>query len=234
MPTRTMWRVCATLGLAFVAAPGVFGQIFNPRVTLSGGSSFVKADRTFVVNGDTFNTQFANGGRAKARLTLDLTKHFSVEGVYGFGTSNLKVTNLGGTPQTTGFGVKEHEVQFNVLQFFTGSGSHLRPFLTTGVGDAHFGPTDAAKVKAANQFIGSPAQIAATNNVNLTLGGGFEARARGRIGLRVDVTDHISAVPTFGVPQTSSGTGGAFYPVSGVVHNIQVQAGLVVYLWRLE
>ncbi|HXN53553.1 MAG TPA: hypothetical protein VN943_16595 [Candidatus Acidoferrum sp.] len=234
MPARMVLRVCTALGLAFVAAPGVLGQILNPRVTLTGVGSMVKADRTFVVNGRTFNTQFANGGRAKARLTLDLTKHFSVEGVYGFGTSNLKVTDLGTNPQTNAFGVKEHEVQFNVLNFFTGSGSHLRPFLVTGVGDAHFVPTDAAKAKAANAFISSPAQIAATNNVNLTLGGGFEARARGRLGLRVDVTDHISAVPTFGVPQTSSGQGGAVYPVSGIVHNIQVEAGLVIYLWRLE
>ena len=234
MSTRMVWRICAAVGFAILAAPAAFGQILNPRVTLSGGGSIPKADRTFVVNGQTFNTHFADGGRAKARLTLDLTRHFSIEGVYGFGTSNLNVTNTGGTPQTTGFGVKEHELQLNVLQFFTGSGSHLRPFLTTGIGDAHFSPTDAAKTAAANQFIGSPAQISSTNNISLTVGGGFEARARGRLGLRVDVTDHISAVPTFGVPQTSSGAGGAFYPVSGVVHNIQVEAGLVLHLWRLE
>jgi hypothetical protein len=233
MSIRLMLRVCTALGLAFMAVPA-FGQILNPRVTLSGGNSMLKADRTFVADGETFNTQFANGGRLKARVTLDLTKHFSVEGLYGFGTSNLKVTDVNATPQTSAFGTKEHEIQFNVLSFFTSSASHLRPFFLSGVGDAHFAPTDAAKAQAANQFISSPAQIASTNNANVTLGGGFEARARGRLGLRVDITDHISAVPTFGVPQTSSGPGAAFYPVTGIVHNIQVEAGLVLHLWRLE
>src|SRR5207253_841684 len=117
----------------------------------------------------------------------------------GFGTNNLKVTDANTNPQTSAFGVKEHEIQFNFLSFFTSSGSHLRPFFISGVGDAHFAPTDAAKASAANNFINSPAQISSSNNANVTLGGGFEARARGRLGLRVDITDHISGVPTFGV-----------------------------------
>ena len=236
MRTRAFGRVCIAGALALMATPAVFGQgILNPRITLSGGDSKLSASRSFTVNGETFNTQFANGGRVKGRLTLDLTKHFSVEGIYGFGTSNLDVTNTSGTtPQTSGYGVKGHEVQFNFLNYFTGSGSHLRPFLTTGVGDAYFNPTDKAKTQAANQFFDSGTQIKSSNNISLTVGGGLEARSRHRIGIRFDVTDHISAVPNWGMPQTSSGTGGTYYPVSGIVHNIQVEAGLVFYLWRLE
>ena len=235
MSKRLAMRVFTVVVAAgLFAAPSVFGQILNPRVTVSGGDSMLKADRTFTAGGQTFNTQYADGGRGKARLTLDLTKHFSVEGIYGFGTSNLNVTNTNGNPQTTSFGVKGHEIQLNFLHFFTGSGSHLRPFVTTGVGDALFVPTDLAKQQAANQFTNSPAQLASSNNISWTIGGGFEARSRHRIGLRLDVTDHISGVPTFGLPQSSSGQGGAYYPVTGIVHNIQAEAGIVLYLWRLE
>jgi hypothetical protein len=235
MSTRFAMRVfTGVLAAGLFVAPSVFGQILNPRVTLSGGDSMLKADRTFAAGGQTFNTQYADGGRGKARLTLDLTRHFSLEGVYGFGTSNLNVTDTGNNPQTSSFGVKGHEIQLNALHFFAGSGSHLRPFLTTGVGDALFVPTNNAKQQAANQFINSPAQLSSSNNISWTIGGGFEARSRHRLGLRFDVTDHISGVPTFGVPQSSSGQGGAYYPVSGIVHNIQVEAGIVLYLWRLE
>jgi hypothetical protein len=234
MRTRIFLRSAIVSAAALFAACGVHGQILNPRVEVTAGSSKLQSSRTFVVNGETFNTQFANGGRGKARLTLDLTKHFSIEGVYGFGTSNLKVTNSTNTPQTIGYGTREHEVQLNALQFFTSSGSHLRPFLTTGLGDAHFTPTSAAITAASNQFLDSSAQIGATNQISFAIGGGIEARSRSRLGLRFDVTDHISAVPNFGLPQSSSGTGGAFYPVSGIVHNIQVEAGIVLYLWRLE
>ena len=234
MRARILLRSCVFAGAALFAASGAFGQLFNPRIAVTAGGSKLAADRTFTVNGETFNTQFANGGRGKARLTLDLTRHFSLEGVYGFGASNLQVTNTTNAPQTTGYGVREHEFQFNALQFFTGSGSYLRPFLTTGLGDAHFGPTSAAKAAAANDFFGSSARLSSTNQISVTIGGGIEARSRHRLGLRFDITDHISAVPNFGLPQSSSGQGGAFYPVSGVVHNIQVEAGLVFYLWRLE
>lgn len=234
MRTRVLLRLSLIGAAALFAASGARAQLFNPRVELTAGGSKLAASRTFVINGETFNTQFANGGRGKARFTLDLTKHFSVEGVYGFGTSNLQVTNTTNTPQTTGYGVREHEIQFNALQFFTGSGSHLRPFLTTGLGDAHFTPTSAAVTAASNQFLDASAKIGATNQISITIGGGIEARSRGRLGLRFDVIDHISAVPNFGLPQSSSGQGGTFYPVSGVVHNIQVEAGIVLYLWRLE
>ena len=234
MSTRLALRVFTVVAAGFLAAPGLFGQILNPRVTVSGGDSMLKASRTFTTNGQTFNTQYADGGRGKARLTLDLTKHLSVEAVYGFGTSNLKVADTGNNPQTTSFGVKGHEIQVNALHYFTGSGSHLRPFLTSGIGDALFVPTYDAKEQAANQFIDSPAQLSSSNNISWNIGGGFEARSRHRLGLRFDVTDHISGVPTFGVPQSSSGQGGAYYPVSGIVHNIQVEAGIVLYLWRLE
>src|SRR2546423_15025201 len=159
MSTRLTMRVFTVVAAGFLAAPGVFGQILNPRVTISGGDSMLKADRTFTTNGQTFNTQYAGGGRGKARLTLDLTKHFSVEALYGFGTSNLKVTDTGNNPQTSSFGVKGHEIQENVLHFFSGSVRHLRSFLLIGVGDALYVPTSADLRDAAIKYYDCPAQL---------------------------------------------------------------------------
>jgi hypothetical protein len=37
-------------------------------------------------------------------------------------------------------------------------------------------------------------------------------------------------VPTFSLPQASTGPGSVFYPVSGTVNNVEVAAGIVFYL----
>lgn len=234
MRTKLFRRAGWALLILSVATPAAFGQILNPRVTISGGGSFLRAERTFVLGGQTFNTQFANGGRAKARLTLDLTKHFSIEGVYGFGTSNLQVTATGATLTQRAFGIREHEIQFNILHFFSVGTRRVRPFLTTGVGALRFAPTDQAKARASvNDFISAPALLSSTNQINFAFGGGIEGRFSRWLGLRLDVKDHISAVPRFGVPQTPSGPGGASFPVDGIVHNIQAEAGIVFYLLPL-
>ena len=233
---RTKLFICTVwvLLILWVATPTAFGQILNPRVTISGAGSFLRGERSFVLGGETFNTQFANAGRAKARLTLDLTKHFSIEGVYGFGTSNLRVTEQGGTPTQRAFGIRQHEIQFNILHFFSLGTRRVRPFLTTGVGALRFDPTDQAKaLAAANDFLDAPAQLSSTNQVHFAIGGGIEGRFSRWLGLRLDVKDHISAIPRFGVPQTTSGPGGASYPVDGIVHNIQAEAGIVFYLLPL-
>ncbi len=233
MLVKKLWVAGSALLIVFLAVPGTFAQILNPRVTVSGGGSFLRGERTFVVSGETFTTQYAVGGRAKARLTLDLTRHWSVEGVYGFGDNNLRVTEQGTTPGQRSFGIRDHQIQFNILRFFSAGERPVRPFLITGVGLARFIPTDQAKAAAlANDFIDGPAQISATNKPSVAFGGGIEVQATRWFGLRLDVKDRISAVPRFGLPQTSSGTGGAFFPVDGLVHNIDGEVGIVFYLLR--
>ncbi len=81
MRMQKSWLIGCALSVVVLVAPDVFAQILNPRIALSGGGLFPKAERTFVVNGDTFTSGFADGGNVKARFTLDLTSHFSVEGV---------------------------------------------------------------------------------------------------------------------------------------------------------
>ena len=232
MRLRMLSTLACAAALLFLAPSG-FGQILNPRVTISGTASVMKGERNFTVNTDAFKSELVNGGKMTARLTLDLTKHFSIEGEYAFSRNNLRITDLGGTPQEHGFGIRGHQVQVNILHFFTGSDSTIRPFLTTGVGLVRFSPTDQAKAEAlAMNFIEDPAQISSVDKVGVTFGGGIEAHAISWLGLRFDVRDRITAYPRFGLPQSSSGTGAAFFPVDGIVHNVEAGVGLVIYLFR--
>jgi hypothetical protein len=233
MRVKKLWVVGSAFLIVLLAAPGALAQILNPRVTVSGGGSLLRGERTFVVGSETFNTQYVVGGRLKGRLTLDLTKHWSVEGVYGFGANNLQITEQGTTPGQRFYGIREHQVQFNILRFFSVGERAVRPFLITGMGLERFSPTDQAKAAAlASNFIASPAPILATNKPSVAFGGGIEAQVTRWFGLRLDVKDRLSAVPRYGLPQTSSGTGGAFFPVDGLAQNIEAEVGIVFYLLR--
>lgn len=229
---QKLWSVGCALLVVVTVAPSTYGQILNPRVTVSAGGSFVKANRTFAAGGGTFASRFVDGGTYKARLTLDLTKHFSVEGVYGFGPNNLRITEFAGTPIQRDFAVRYQQIQFNFLHFFTSGKRALRPFLTSGIGAVRFIPTDEAKAMALVRFINSAAQIDTTNNFNFNFGGGLEARFSRWLGVRFDVKDQISAVPRFGLPQTPPASGGAFYPINGFVHDVDGSAGIVFYFLR--
>ena len=64
---------------------------------------------------------------------------------------------------------------------------------------------------------------------SFAVGGGLEARLNRWLGLRFDFKDHMSPIPRFGLTETSSGPGGIFFPVSGIVHNVEAAGGIVFY-----
>lgn len=235
MRKSTFGTATIVLALAALAvfAPGARAQ-GNPRVTLFGSASWVQAERNFVISGDTFRSNFAKGGKVGARGTLDLTDTWAIEATYAVGTNNLRIAELSGsTVRERAFGVRVHQLTGNSLFFFTVPVVPVRPFVVVGGGLMKYSPTDAAKLFAATrEFVDEDALIRATNKPEVNFGFGVEARVINRLGVRVDVRDHITQVPRFGVPKTSSGPGSDFFPVSGITHNVEVSVGVVIYLTR--
>ncbi len=162
---------------------------------------------------------------------MDLTSHFSIEGSYSYGRNNLTITEQsGGTLERRDFGIVVGQGNLNFLHFFTSRKSRVRPFLTYGIGAVNFSPTDEAQAMAlANDFITNPTAIDSTFKFGFNVGGGIEGRFNRWAGLRFDVKDYISAYPRFGLPETSTGTGGSFFPATGVVHNLEVSVGIVFF-----
>lgn len=231
MSIRMLRRIASTVPVLLLFAVNAFGVNPNPRISISGSSSVVKGDRTFVVDGDDFSSSFVDGGKVRVRGTLDITKKWSLEATYSHGWNNQRILELGGTPTQRDFGMKLNQVDLNFVHFFASRKSSVRPFLTSGIGSLRFSPTSEAKALALNdEFINDPTQLVSTRKLTVAFGGGIEARFSRWLGLRFDVKDHISTVPRFGVPQTSSGPGGIFFPVDGVLHNIEVGVGIVFFL----
>lgn len=232
------FRCFAALGSAvllasLLVAPPLAAQGSNLRVTLFGAGSFLKADRTFPAEGETYHSAFAAGGRAGARVTLDVTGHLSVEGSYSYGTNNLRVTNLSSVPPAVrGFGARVQQIDGNILYFVSGPRSGFRPFATVGFGIARISPTGQAKSTATAGFIAGPATLSSGNKFDFNYGFGVEKKLARHFGLRFDLRDHVIGAPRLGAPLGPGAAGAGFFPVGGIAHMVELSAGLVFYLGR--
>ena len=84
------WLSCALL-VAAAVVPNALAHP-NPRITVLFGGSFISGERAFDLNGDSFVSQFLNGGKFRVRGSLDLTSHWTLEGDYSFGRNDQRIT----------------------------------------------------------------------------------------------------------------------------------------------
>lgn len=225
------WLSCALL-VAAAVVPNTLAHP-NPRITVLFGGSFISGERAFDLNGDSFVSQFLNGGKLRLRGSLDLSSHWTLEGDYSFGRNDQRITqDSGGIIEQRDFKVNVGQVQLNFVRFFTDNESRIRPFFTVGLGAVRFNPTDEAKLAAlSGDFLADPTQLTSSIDLSLAVGGGLEARLNRWLGLRFDFKDYMSPIPRFGLDETSSGPGGIFFPVSGILHNVEAAAGIVFYFF---
>jgi len=215
-----------------ICGSNAFAQFLDPRVTAFAGGSFLGGERGFIIEGDAFQSRFQNGGKVGIRVTADLTDSWSLEGTYSVSGNDLRITELDEVPpEERFFGIGVHQFIFNGLYYINPPGETLRFFFTAGIGWVRFSPSETAKIFAlVDKFINDSASIRSSNKFGFNFGAGMETRVNEWLGIRVDLRDHITGYPRFGLPETSSGPGSVFFPVEGVLHNTEVSAGVVFYL----
>ena len=231
-PKRLLgWVACALL-VAAAVVPNALAHP-NPRITVLFGGSFIAGERSFDLNGDSFVSQFLNGGKFRLRGSLDLSKHWTLEGDYSFGRNDQRITqDIGGVIEQRDFKVNVGQVQLNFVRFFTDNESRIRPFFSFGLGAVRFNPTDEAKLAAlSGDFLADPTLLTSSIDISVAVGGGLEARLNRWLGLRFDFKDHMSPIPRYGLEESSSGPGGIFFPVSGILHNVEAAGGIVFYFF---
>ena len=231
-PKRLLgWVACALL-VATAVVPNALAHP-NPRITILFGGSFIAGERSFDLNGDSFVSQFLNGGKFRLRGSLDLSKHWTLEGDYSFGRNDQRITqDIGGVIEQRDFKVNVGQVQLNFVRFFTDNESRIRPFFSFGLGAVRFNPTDEAKLAAlSGDFLADPTLLTPSIDISVAVGGGLEARLNRWLGLRFDFKDHMSPIPRYGLEESSSGPGGIFFPVSGILHNVEAAGGIVFYFF---
>jgi hypothetical protein len=82
---------------------------------------------------------------------------------------------------------------------------------------------------AATNFLGQPAVITGSSEFDFNFGAGIEARPWDHFGVRLDLRDHVTGFPSFGLPQNATGPNAPFFPVSGRVQDVELTAGFVYH-----
>jgi opacity protein-like surface antigen len=209
------------------------GRAQGVRVFVMGSGSFLENERFFSVSrvilpptlppAQQFRSNYASGGKVTFGGEISTANVLGVEVSYGYGRNNLRVTDLGGS-QTLGYGVRTQRVSGNLMVHSPTAFLGVRPYATAGLEYDHFGPTSQAKTLAFTQgFAGQLVTLGASNQVGFNYGGGAEWSFLPAVALRLDLRDHITGTPTYGLPR-------AVFPISGTTHDVELSAGLTFHL----
>jgi len=224
------------LSLAFVVAlsitlaltPEASAQVSNPRLSVFAGASLLGSENTFVLGNDVTRTGFNNGGKLGFRGTVDFGTHWAGEVMYAFETNNMRISSAL-RPQERDFGVHVHQFTGNAMYFLTSRESSFRPFGTVGIGLSRFNVTTDAITMAGQSFLNQPTVLTGDTKIALNAGVGVEAKPWTKYGLRFDLRDYMSGTPHFGLPEAPASPGAPFFPVSGVLHRVEVSGSFVWY-----
>jgi opacity protein-like surface antigen len=195
------------------------------------GGSFLGNERFFSQlvpageNREQFRSNYASGGRITFAGELSLGRILGVEGSYGYGRNNLRLANLTQS-QTLGYGVRAQRLSANLMAHSPVALLGLRPYATAGLEYDHLGPTSDAKTLAFTQgFAGHLVTLGASNQAGFNYGGGAEWNFLPDLALRLDLRDHITGTPTYGLPHL-------LFPVSGTAHDVELSAGLTFHFGK--
>jgi hypothetical protein len=214
------------------------GRAQNSYLYLIGSASSLSDQRSFSEAYVPFTSNFATGGKGTLGVEVPWkkSKRFGLELSYGYGQNNLRLTETDTTPYTvTSYGLRNNRVSGDIV-LRAGSVYHgARPYFVAGVEYDRNSPTSAAdslatRIGFAKRY---PATLASQSTAGVNFGGGIDWMGSRRLGLRIDVRDHIAGSPTFGLPSSQpSNASLPWFPSSGSAHNIEYSIGIVYRFGR--
>lgn len=210
-----------------VSAISTEAQGYN--VFLMGGGSSLFDSRTFDINSGPFGSAYSTGGQFTVGAQAPLVSILSLEGSYGWGRNNLRITNFG-TSVETGYGIHNQRVSGDLVAHSPISFLGLRPYADAGLEYDRFSPYGTAQTSFGNFTTSGSSILSPDNKLGFNYGGGLELKLIPLIGLRFDVRDHVTGSPTFGLPMQSNTS--PFFPVSGAAHDLEYSAGIVFHFGK--
>jgi len=202
---------------------------------LGGGSTFVDP-HNFASADHLFHSRFEVGPKFTFGVAAPYGKLLTIETAYSFGPNDLVVTDTNIFPHVgrlypvrTSSGSLAAVVHAPALLF------KVRPYAEGGVEYDRFSPTAAAISTAKNEGFGavSTANITYNDKFGVNVGGGLDRKLMKRLTFRIDLRDHITSSPAFGLPSRPGFDNGAIFPVPGRAHNIQYTAGILFHVGKL-
>lgn len=201
------------LGIRVLRAQGI--DVFLQ----GGGSSFFDKNYPSTTSGP-LGTTFSTGGQFSVGAELRLGSILGLEGAYGWGQNNLQVTQLGTNPGIeTSFGIRHQRASGDLV--LHAPFPIVKPYLAAGIEYDRFSPYGNTQVTLpgiSQSFTstGSPV-LSPDNELGFNYGGGLEFKVLPLVGLRLDVRDHVTGSPNFGLPGRYNATANDVEYSAGVV-----------------
>jgi opacity protein-like surface antigen len=202
---------------------------------LGGGSTLVDG-LNFDAAGRVFHSRFEPGYKFTIGASVPYGKFLNIETAYTYGPNNLVVTNTNVFPHAgTTYAANDYIGSLAAVVHAPFSRFHFRPYVEGGVEYDRFSPTRAAIALALNQGFGTvnTAIINHNDKFGFNAGVGVDRKLTKRLSFRIDVRDHVTSSPAFGIPPAATVDNLASFPVSGRASNIVYTAGIVVHLGKI-
>jgi opacity protein-like surface antigen len=220
------------LSTGAVPARDIFKDAQADVFVLGGGSTLVDAQYWNSAE-RLYHSRLDLGPKFTLGVAVPYGKLLTIETAYSYGPNNLVVTNTNVFPHVgVVYPVRDYIGSLSAVFHAPFSFLRLRPYAEAGVEYDRFSPTPAAITTAHNQGFAavSTALINHNDKVGLSVGGGLDRKLTKRLTFRIDLRDHVTSSPAFGLPNSYSA---ANFPVTGRANNIEYTAGIVFHLGKL-
>lgn len=201
------------------------------RVFAMGTGSQLFSKKYYNVYGAAFGSTYLLGDGYVVGGERHLWGNLGVEGSYARVVNTLVITNFynAAVPNNqTGYDVADQRVSLDAIAHSPKYLKGVKPYLSAGVEFDRFAPAGHAAATAAVGFNGVPkTTLSADDKFGYNFGFGLEIKLLSRVAIRVDLRDHRTQSPTFGLPAQATSGFTAYYPISGTANHIEASAGFV-------
>jgi opacity protein-like surface antigen len=204
-------------------------------VFVLGGASSLVDPYYFPSAGRQLHSRFEPGYKFTIGASVPYGKILSIESAYTFGPNNLVVSNTNLFPHVgTVYPVNTYMGSLDAVVHAPFSRFRFRPYAVGGVEYDRFTPTPAAIKLALDQGFGtvSTANITHNDKFGFNAGFGVDRRFTKRLSLRIDLRDHVTSSPAFGLPPVPTSDSIAYFPIHGRANNVVYTAGIVLHLGK--
>jgi opacity protein-like surface antigen len=177
-----------------------------------------------------YGSKYAGGGKVIAGVEVPFYKIFGVEGSYGYGQNNLEISNFNYNPVVVkGYSVRNNRFSADIVGHVPGVWRGIRAYGVMGPEFDLFSPTSSAQTLATTQgFAFAPsAKLASEGHPGFNVGAGIDYKVASKVDLRIDVREHMTGSPRFGLPTAATSTSAAYFPVGGPAYDLEYSLGIV-------
>jgi len=208
---------------------------------LGGGSTLVDATY-FDSAGRLYHTRFEPNYKITFGGSMPYGKLLKIETAFTFGPNNLVLTNTNLFPHVgIVYPVRDYIGSISAVVHAPFSRYHFRPYAEGGIEYDRFSPTPAAVAYAANYGWASVSSAIINHNdkFGMNIGVGLDRKLTKRLTFRIDMRDHITSPPAFGLAHgvpvggTTLSTTSAIFPVKGHANDMVYTAGIIYHLGKL-